>query len=309
MKRLDFPLGRFAAGEDCLREIDSQRGVYEFGCNPANWKFRDHLKICRIGNGTVDWLADGDVTEEELVMELVTERVLPACEGRLMVSGGHFIPNLRDLGYCGDGALKTLKLSLWAIDQAQSVGMERADLLILIDDLYMMFDDVRLKSSEFNHYRQLLFESLRLPGAMADMIEESHATKSDMEVYFSTEKNLADRFYRHMKARRSRDGRFVGGASVGDGYTDGDWFVRVAGDDLIEVVRERKPNCPAAIAALARDVAAELRNNTVRRRYDCMIGFFPLCSARNVVRGFRVANEVYDEQITSFLVFTTTKCF
>ena len=312
MRPLDFPLPKLEGEINCLRESDFKDGGYEFGCSSQNWDFPDSLKICQIENGKLTWLTQTKDTSLQSIITAVKNEIIPYCEGNVLVSGAHYIPNLCDLTYSGKGPQKTLDLSISTMELLRTKGCQKVDFLILIDDLYMMFDSVRLRSEEYNHYREILFNPPCLPVELARRLENYREINPHFQLLYITEKNIADRFHRYVKTIKHSDSRFINGA-VFDPKAKEDWFVGVhLGDQLrldVRVIRANKPTCPAAMAALARDVALKVSSNRQSKNYDTFVGFFPQCSIKNVTAGFRVEDIVYNTGLRTFLVFTTTKCF
>jgi hypothetical protein len=308
MQSLDFPLLKIKEPTNCLRESDFTNGGYEFGCNPSNWNFPDSLKICMIENGRLTWLTETEDVVFSTIISAVEENVIPHCEGKILVSGAHYIPNLQDLTYSGEGPKKTLDLSLSTIELLRGKVCQKVDFLFLIDDLYMMFDNVRLRSEEYNYYRQILFNPPCLPTELADRLTNYRERNSDFELFYITEKNIADRFNRHIKNRKYVDSVFINGLTL-DGISKDDWYVSNPNVDNIRVIKGNKPTCPAAMAALARDISFKIDNRKQTKRYDTFIGYYPHCSAHNVTAGFIAENIVYKTGLKTFLIFTTTKCF
>lgn len=308
MLPLDFPLPKIEGNTNCLRESDFQNGEYEFGCNSENWDFPDSLKICLIENGKITWLEQTEDVEFSTILNAIEKEIIPNSEGKILVSGAHYIPNLRDLTYSGKGPQKTLDLSIATMELLRAKECSEVDFLILIDDLYMMFDNVRLRSEEYNYYRKILFNPPCLPNELAKKLTDYRKINSDFKLFYVTEKNIADRFHRYIKHRKHKEPIFTNGSSF-DGIPNDDWFVSVPNGDSIRVIKENKPTCPAAMAALARDIAFKIDSRRRDKRYDTFIGYYPHCSIRNVIDGFMAENTVYNTGLKMFLIFTTTKCF
>jgi hypothetical protein len=307
MREIPCPISAPSDATACLLRPEDED--YVFGCAAENWDVPDAFRMCRLVDGRVDWLVDTRNTNTLNMVDMILRVAGPQMHGRVMISGAHFIPNLRDRYYCGEGPLKTLQLSMMVMETLQALDHPVVDFLMLVDDLYMMHDYVRLDRSSYNHYRKELFDEIVVPTRIAETLNDRLANGlRPFRVYYSTEKCLADRFNRHVKTRKRHEPVFISGEEIPE-YGSGDWFVRVAGGDLVQVIGDHKPNCPAAVADLVREVEVSVDNRRTESNYQTLLAFFPSCSMQNVLDGLKVASAVYSTDLVTYVVFTTTRCF
>lgn len=102
----------------------------------------------------------------------------------------------------------------------------------------------------------------------------------DINAFYVSEKNMADRFKRHIKNRMDKEAYFQ--------RQDGNVKMTV-GEHEFDIIKENKPTCAAGNAATFRAIRYRISSNKVFDNYTSHIGVFPLCSRVNVLNGYRAA--------------------
>ena len=305
-KELKFPLDISQSLPN--RILEEGQSDYKFGCSSENWNFPDSCKIYKVIDKNPELLYDSTETHAEIIKSEIRNRLFSDNMGKTLFLSAHFIPNLFDRYYIGNEPLKTTQIALSLMQELKEQKNICVDFGILIDDLYMMNDYVRLKKDKYNHYRKLFFDSFVLPTKLAEMLNSYH-NNFDFNVIYGTEKTFADVFHRNIKNIKHNDirDRFATGKNY-TGYKETDWFYKYS-ETLIKIENDNKPNCVSAVASMLKNISYKLDNRVKTQMYDSVVAFFPSCSVYSALNGTKVAMDFYNLKLNVSLIFTTNKCF
>ena len=126
-----------------------------------------------------------------------------------------------------------------------------------------------------------------------------------MDMYYSLETTMANRFKRHLKTKKYNEKNLY--KQVKDG-SDIIWNVVVDGEH-IEVLRNNAPNCVSAVAGLLRTVRYNIKDSKISDNYLSYVSISPLCSIDNSLNGYKVAKQVYMIDLPVYFIFTGKACF
>ena len=183
---------------------------------------------------------------------------------RMLVQGGHFIPDLRN-GTVSFGATYGLGIALKAIEVAWNRG-KRADLFVLINDLQM---------GERSENRAEYYEEFRLPKGMQGMIAAcKERTKRDFLVLVAGESYLSNHMQKYVLPK-------TGEASKPEASKI---MLKNAAPNERGQVR-----CRAAIAML---------HLLASRFYEGLVQVYPICGRNHATDAFNVFRDVFGKEVS-----------
>ncbi len=228
-----------------------------------------------------------DTTQDSEEIDVKVDEYLDQSGQRILVQGGHYIPNLRDLSSIPNQPMKALEQALEIAEKAHQMGKE-VDVLIFVNDLHMGKDDGPQNRREF-------FEDYALPDAMRDLIQQ-YREKFDFDVYVVGERKLSDKLQRDGR-NRIRD-KLV---ETPEGYA-----VDIEGDRRL-VVPNQDINLgghPKCLAAVTRLYAL-----TEELGYDGFAQVYPTCGKSVAESAYDIAEVLYDTKIPVLNLYRTVTCF
>ena len=174
------------------------------------------------------------------------------------------------------------------------------------ENIFDFFSDISNKDAGTdenlaNSYRKEALDPYIIPISLKEIFKNYNF---DFELFFCSEKNMADKFKRHIKnAKKTNTSLFK---NYGDNLEN---WAYVLNETEIEVISNNKPNCVAGNAATFRDINFIVNNSKVKENYDCHIGIYPLCSLNNVINGYLIGNNFYNLNLPTILIFYDKKCY
>ena len=227
--------------------------------------------------------------------------------GPVMISGGHTTINMGSLLDVSDNVGRSTFLSLEILKLLRLDFGLKTEFMIQVNDLYMNNSGNAIGSSVQNKFRKKALNPYVLPCQISELIKDySNIVGEDIQVYYCAEKNMADRFKRHADAKRKKDKNTYLYYSEGKNYNV--WSVKINSGDIVPYMKNSKPNCVAANAAMLRSIRYKVSSTKIRNNYRSYIGVFPLCSIDNVLDGYRVAHKVYGLTMPTYYVFVGKGC-
>lgn len=219
----------------------------------------------------------------------------------MIISGGHTVVNLDDRFSVSSEVEKSAKFCIDYIVQSAKKYNIRPDFLMEINDFYMEKSDGH-EIDGANEFRKKATSPYIIPKIVNDYIlEVKNRHGIDVASLYVSEKNMADRFKRHIKNRVEKESYFK---RVGDNLQ------MTVGDNSFDVITNNKPTCAAGNAATFRTIRYRVSSNKIFDNYTSHIGVFPLCSRVNVLNGYLAALKFYDDfRLPCLLVFFGKSCF
>lgn len=164
--------------------------------------------------------------------------------------------------------------------------------------------DKKIIPLEYKYFNKYIF-FLIIFCTLINFLFQNISQKKDIKnnCYYCSEKNMADKFKRHIKNIKKNNDLFYN-------YDDNNehWGLNINNKN-IEIINNNKPNCVAGNAATFRDINYTVNNRKKNKNYDSHIGIYPLCSMNNVINGYKVANSFYEIDLPTILIFFEKKCF
>ncbi len=286
---------------DIKREIHPD---YKFSCLKGINDGSNPFIVYRTINGCIEEIYHSKSFDDSCLSSFIDlisgESVIT---DRLLVAGAHTVVNLKDRLEIGEEPIASLDFSLNAIEEIRLKMGINADFMIPLNDFFMEHDPSTTTDKADNKYRQEAVSEYVLPTKAELMIKEhSKDTGVDIHPFYCSEKGMADRFNRHIKNKKKSSNMFVSSESGTD------WYIRV-NDQLITVIENNKPNCVAGNAATERATRYNITPNKQLDHYTSRIGIYPRCSMKNVLNGYLVACNTYDNfDMPGYLVFFGGSC-
>jgi hypothetical protein len=230
---------------------------------------------------------NSNTKEDSEEIDVKVDEYLSKMGDRILVQGGHYIPNLRKLSSMPNQPLKALEQALEIAERASKISKE-ADVLIFINDLHMGKDDGPQNRKEF-------FEDYALPDAVGELIQK-YREKFDFNVYVAGERKLSDKLQRD-KRSRIKD-RLV--------ETDEGYAVEVREEQRLVVPNQEvnlggHPKCLAAVTRLYALVE--------QLGYDGLAQVYPVCGKSVAESAYDIAEKLYDTSIPVLNLYRTVTCF
>nr|WP_247594561.1 hypothetical protein [Salmonella enterica] len=220
---------------------------------------------------------------------------------KLLISGGHTVVNLNNRFEISHEVERSAKFCIDYIIQSVKRMNVQPDFLMEINDFYMEKSDGN-EIDGANEFRKLATSPYIIPKTINDYVISCNLNNSiQINSLYVSEKNMADRFKRHIKNRVNKEKYFM--------LKNNDVFIK-SNDIEFCVVKDNKPTCAAGNAATFRAIRYKVSSNKIFDNYKSHIGVFPLCSLENVLNGYRAATIFYEDfNLPSLLVFFGRSCF
>lgn len=220
---------------------------------------------------------------------------------KTIIAGGHTVVNLKDRNYVSEEVKTSVNLGMSLLLELKKY-VNDVDFLIPLNDFFME-KDAGNNENLTNSYRKEALDPYILPESLEKIFKEFNK-KTDFKLFFCSEKNMADKFKRHIKnAKKINEELFK---NYGTSLENWAYLYK---EKEIEVISNNKPNCVAGNAATFRDINFIVNNSKIKNNYDSHIGIYPLCSLNNVVNGYLIGNEFYNLDLPTILIFYDKKCF
>lgn len=277
---------------------------YKFSCTKW-WKNNDKCIIYKADKDGIVKLIETDGNTDAQDIEIACDIVGKDIDDNTIISGGHTVIDLLNRFNVGEEAVKSTKFSFELISKIEEKYNKKTEFMVQLNDLYME-QDMDMTTGEANKYREKALHNYVIPVKLNDMLKQySEKLNRAFDFHYCAEKNMADRFKRHIKLKKKKNNDIFVNKKIG---ADDVWNVVVDGEE-ITVIANDKPNCVAANAAMLRSIRYEVDSNKIKDNFKSYIGIFPLCSIDNVLNGYKVANFIYDLDLPSYYIFKGKSCF
>lgn len=284
-------------------DLQSERTIFgEYKCNCTKyWKKEDEFLIYKANENGIEKIYESNNEDVMNNIEVTIDIVGPNVTDKVIVSGGHTVINLKDRFDISAEVLKSVDFSFKIIAKLQEKYDKKAEFLVPLNDFYMEKDAGTDEGLE-NKYRKKALNPYIIPPQINEfLIRYSEILNRKLDFYYCSEKNMADRFKRHIKNKKKENNNL---------YTESgnDWYINT-GEHKFSVITNNKPNCVAGNAATLRAIRYDIDNNTVKDNFTSYIGIYPLCSMQNVLNGHRSATAVYALDLPTYFIFFGKSCF
>lgn len=277
--------------------------IYEdYKCNcTKDWKFENEVIVYFLDKTTNIKLLQ-EKTENIFdffsdISNIVKEK-LPK-NSKLLLAGGHTVINLKDRNFVSQEVITSVKFGMELLNDNKSF-FNKSDFIIPLNNFFME-KDAGTDENLANSYRKEALDPYIIPISLKEIFKNYNF---DFELFFCSEKNMADKFKRHIKnVKKTNTSLFK---NYGDNLEN---WAYVLNETEIEVISNNKPNCVAGNAATFRDINFIVNNSKVKENYDCHIGIYPLCSLNNVINGYLIGNNFYNLNLPTILIFYDKKCY
>ncbi|GEM_PF-636898 len=274
---------------------------YQCNCTKA-WTGPDQLVVFKASKMGIEKIYEGENHPEvEKTVSVLARLVGAEITDKAIVAGGHTVVNLKDRFNVGQEVVKSADLALGLIAHLQEAFGKRAEFLVPLNDFYME-KDAGTDEGNANAYRKEAVSPYIIPPQINDLLlRYSVRMGRQIDLHYCSEKNMADRFKRHIKSKKKdENGQFVRNGN--------DWEM-VVGNERIVVLTNDKPNCAAGNAATLRAIRYDIANNKVKDKFTSHIGIYPLCSIDNVLDGHKLATAFYGLDLPTYFAFCGKSCF
>ncbi|MFJ5347685.1 hypothetical protein [Pectobacterium parvum] len=271
----------------------------DYQCNcKKGWKDEDRFIVYKADKSGITEVINNNINENNLntLLELSPHYL----SEKIIISGGHTVVNLNDRFSVSPEVERSAKFCIDYIIKSIKKFKIKPDFLMEINDFYMEKSDGSEIGKE-NHFRKIATSPYIIPERINRYIKDScMKNKTDITSFYVSEKNMADRFKRHIKNQKN---------NVLFKKINETLYMNVGGEEF-EVIKNNKPTCVAGNAATFRAIRYRISPNKTADNYTSHIGVFPLCSKQNVLNGYRAASAFYDDfELPSLLVFFGKSCF
>lgn len=285
-------------------ELGIDRVIYQdYQCNCTKaWTGPDKLIVFKATLDGLEKIHEGDnYPETEKTVAVLARLAGSEITDKAIVAGGHTVVNLKDRFLIGQEVVKSADIALGLIARLQEEYGKRAEFLVPLNDFYME-KDAGTDEGKANAYRTEAVSPYVIPPQINDLLLRYSARLGrQLDLHYCSEKNMADRFKRHIKSKKKdKNGPFA--------QNGNDWEMTV-GNKKIVVLTNDKPNCAAGNAATLRAIRYDITNNKVKDNFTSHIGIYPLCSIENVLDGHRLATAFYGLDLPTFFAFCGKSCF
>lgn len=284
--------------------LNINRVIYsDYQCNcTKGWTGPDQLVVFKASMTGIEKIYEGENHPEiEKTVSILARLAGAEITDKVIVAGGHTVVNLKDRFNIGQEVIKSADLALGLIARLQEAFGKRAEFLVPLNDFYME-KDAGTDEGNANAYRKEAVSPYIIPPQINDLLLRYSARLSrQIDLHYCSEKNMADRFKRHIKSKKKdENGQFVRNGN--------DWEM-VVGNERIVVLTNDKPNCAAGNAATLRAIRHDIANNKVKDNFTSHIGIYPLCSIDNVLDGHKLATAFYGLDLPTYFAFCGKSCF
>lgn len=279
---------------------------YSFNC-PKYWKDnKNSYFIYKADKYGIEKIYDSEIYSNDQKIDIAIDLVANGITDNLIVSGGHTVIDLSNRLNVGSEAVKSTEFTLQLISKIQKQKKIYARFLIQLNDLYMEKDSETSEGTVPNKYRKQALKPYIIPCQINKLLKNySKELNRELQLYYCSEKNLADSFKRYIKNKKKNASDLFFQVVTGEGNT---WNMLVD-SKVIPVLINDKPNCIAANAAMLRVIRYSIENNKQKDNFTSYVGVFPVCSLNNVLNGYKVANKIYNLDLPSYYIFTGRSCF
>lgn len=277
---------------------------YKFSCLKGIDDGHNPFIVYKTLNGKIEEIYREESFDESCVEAFINlisnESVIT---DKLLLAGAHTVVNLKDRLEIGKEPMVSLDFSLKLIERIRKVRGINADFMIPLNDFFMEHDASTTTDKADNKYRQQAVSDYVLPTQAEYRVKEHlNTTGVDITPFYCSEKGMADRFNRHIKNKKKNSDMFVSSTSGTD------WYMRVD-DQFIAVIENNKPNCVAGNAATERATRYNITPNKQLDHYTSRIGIYPRCSMQNVLNGYLVACNAYENfDMPGYFIFFGGSC-
>ncbi|MDD3183051.1 MAG: hypothetical protein PHD48_09650 [Alphaproteobacteria bacterium] len=284
--------------------LNASREIYpDYQCNCTKvWREEDKLVVFKATSAGIDKIYEGDNSPDaEKTITILAKLAGVEMTDRAIIAGGHTVVNLKDRFCVGQEVVRSANLALGFVARLQEEFGKQAEFLMPLNDFYME-KDAGTDEGSANAFRKEAVSPYVIPPQINDLlIQYSSRLGRELALHYCSEKNMADRFKRHIKSKKKDgSGQFV---------QNGNNWEMVVGSDRIVVLTNDKPNCAAGNAATLRAIRYDIDNNKVRDNFTSHVGIYPLCSLDNVLDGHKLATAFYRLELPTFFVFCGKSCF
>lgn len=284
--------------------LNINREIYsDYQCNCTKfWTKNDKLIIYKATTSGIEKIFD-DANNANIfdTVEIIAKLAGKELTDKAIIAGGHTVINLKDRFHISEEAVKSAEIALGFISKLQYEYNKNADFLVPLNDFYMEKDAGTDEGHE-NSYRKEALNPYIIPPKLNELLAiHSNRLNRNIDAYYCSEKNMADRFKRHIKNKKKDEtGMFVKNGN--------DWEMIVENERFV-VLTNDKPNCVAGNAATLRAIRYDVNSNKIKDNYTSHVGIYPLCSIDNVINGYRAAKAFYNLDLPTFFVFCGKSCF
>ncbi len=294
-------LSQLAIIED-YHSLEVSRTIYpNYKCNCTKyWTGEDIFLIYKATKDNIEKIFE---SKEDAIKNIDnTIDLIKNVSDNVIISGGHTVINLKDRYHLSNQVLNSVDFTFRLIANLQQKYNKNAEFLVMLNDFYMEKDAGTDEGLE-NKYRRAALNPYIIPPQINDfLIRYSKKLNRKMNFYYCSEKNMADRFKRHIKNKKENSELFIKDKN-------GDYYM-VIGKDKFKVLTNNKPNCVAGNAATFRSIRYKIDSNKIKDNFSSYVGIFPLCSLDNVLNGYKAANAFYEDlDLPSYLMFFGKSCF
>jgi len=287
--------------------VKSCRTIYpDYKCNCTKaWKGDELFIVYKMTKNGIEKIHESSEGDYDKNVNLTLSYIGSNVTAKLIVSGGHTVLNLKDRFFVSDEVLKSVNFSFKLIAGLQQKFNKKAEFLVLLNDFFMEKDagtDIGLE----NKYRKESLNPFVIPPKINDfLVSYSKLLDRKIDLHFCSEKNMADRFKRHIQNYKKDDSNTLFSK---DPVTN-NWYMN-AGNKKFSVLMNDKPNCVAGCAATFRAIRYEISSNKIKDNFTSYVGIFPLCCLENTLNGYLAANAFYDHfDLPGYLMFFGRCCF
>lgn len=279
---------------------NAEKVIYEgYRCNCQKyWREQDRFVVYKADKEGLAEIINSQIDKSNLATLLELSKYYT--DSNVIISGGHTVVDLNDRFSISKEVEESVDFCLNYIVRSTTTLGIKPDFLMEINDFYMEKSDGD-EIDGANNYRKKAISPYIIPEKVNQKILEiKENQKIQIKSFYVSEKNMADRFRRHIKNSLSDSSKFrKEGSSI--------WMLDK--DTSFEVIKNNKPTCAAGNAATFRALRHKISSNKTFDNYTSHIGVFPLCSMKNVLNGYRAALSFYDLNLPSLLVFFGKSCF
>lgn len=287
-------------------DLEDNRTIYPaYKCNcTKDWKQNDKFIIYKANKNTIEKIFESDIVDNNINSITTTSLIGHDLTDKIIVSGGHTVVNLSDRFHVGQEVIKSVDFSFKLIAELQKQHAKKAEFLVMLNDFYMEKDAGTDDGAENKYRKEALNPYLIPPKINKFLLEYSDLLGRNMDLYYCSEKNMADRFKRHIQNQKKSNDK-----ALFIQKDNNNWDIMI-GDNVFPVMINGKPTCVSGNAATFRAIRYEVTSNKIKDYFTSYVGMFPLCSVDNVLNGYRAANAFYEPfNLPSYLIFFGKSCF
>ncbi len=231
--------------------------------------------------------------------DLISEKIIETAElfeGKILVQGGHYIPELRDLDFIPNQPLEALITALEFV-KILNKNTHKADFLLFINDLHMGENEEIAKMNRTN-----FIANFSIPNDIKRVIL-SYLKEVEFDIFVTTERKMM------LKLNREKKKLLTKGKLIKSEHQN-EYLISkpLLGKENIAIINNAKNN-PLSGYIKCLGATSRVLKLAIEMGYNNFIQIYPVCAYQGVKLSYEIVKHLYDADINVINFFTTVTCF